>query len=58
MNAAILHLIRRYHGYVYETVGTISAFFADSQQAHECAEQLRRLVGEVLIFGSQVTFFA
>ena len=58
MNALALHLIHRYHGYVYETVGTISAFFTDSQQAHDCAEQLRTLVGEVLIFGSQVTFFA
>lgn len=58
MKTPVLQLIHRYHGYVYESVGMISAFFTDTQQAHACAEQLRGLVGEVLIFGSHVTFFA
>lgn len=56
MNAQALELIRRYHGYIYETVGLVSAFFSDARQAHLCADELRSCVSGVLIFGTQVTF--
>ena len=58
MNAQTLQMIRRYHGYVYEVVGLVSAFFSNTQDAHACADELRACVGEVLICGTQLTFSA
>ena len=56
MNTAIRQLIRRYHGYVYESAGLISAFFDDAHAAHDCADQLGTLVHDLHRLGSQITF--
>lgn len=50
------NLIRIHHGYAYETAGMISVFFADSQAARGCADKIRKRVGDLHIFGSQLTF--
>ena len=58
MNTPVRQLIRIYHGYAYETAGLISVFFADSASAQGCADKIAKLVGDLHIFGSQLTFVA
>ena len=58
MNTVIRQLINRYHGYAYTSAGIICAFFNDSRDAQACAAQLRTLVDNLQVLGSQLNFLA
>lgn len=56
MKTAIIMQIRAFHGYVYETVGVVTAFFSGPEQAKACAEELKTRWGtHVTLCGCQLT---
>ena len=56
MNTVIFSLIRAFRGYSYETVGMISGFFNDPEQAQACANRIRSVADtQVEVCGSHIS---